>query len=331
MADKAVRRSESATIEHYFAPLCDPDASFGLTDDAAFLTVPDNTQLVITKDMIVADVHFFRDDDPVNIARKALRVNLSDLAAKAAKPLGYLLGLGLPSDWTESWLEAFCEGLRLDQNAFNFPLLGGDTVKSPERLILSVTAFGTVPKDRTIVRPNASPGDDLYATGTIGDGALGLMVRKGELSGRISKDQEAWLLDRFLLPQARTECATLLKATAKAAMDISDGLVGDAGKMARAAGVCLEIDEAAIPLSNAAKSALEQDKTLFDRVLYGGDDYELLFTASPTMRDSIERHAEELTVPVTRIGRVRDGAGVNCVDAKGNVKPQTDHPSYEHF
>ena len=178
------RPGEMALIETYFAPLSDPATAFDLRDDAAFLQVPEGQQLVLTKDMLVADVHFFASDLPDLIARKALRVNLSDLAAKGAKPLGYMLGLGLPLDWNEAWLKGFCAGLQADQDHFAFPLLGGDTVKSPERLTLSITAFGTIDKSRSILRGNAEPGDNLYVTGTIGDSYLGLAEMRGQLGGR---------------------------------------------------------------------------------------------------------------------------------------------------
>ncbi|WP_319531382.1 thiamine-phosphate kinase [uncultured Cohaesibacter sp.] len=331
MADKTGRPSESTLIEQYFAPLSDPDSSFGLTDDAAFLSIPDDRQLVVTKDMLVADIHFFRDDQASHIAKKALRVNLSDLAAKAATPLGYMLGLGLPSDWQESWLADFCAGLKADQEEFGFPLIGGDTVKNPERLTLSVTAFGTVAKGRMIVRPRARVGDDVYVTGTIGDSALGLLIQKGGLPEGISKADLDWLKDRFLLPQPRITCAPLLLEVANAAMDISDGLVGDAAKMARAANVCVEITETAIPLSLAARNVLAKDQNLFERVLFGGDDYELLFTADPGQRPAIAHEAESLGVPVTRIGRIIEGAGVTCINADGGITPLAKKASFEHF
>ena len=331
-AEGLARLGESALIKQYFAPLCHPDMSFGLSDDAAFLNLDANQQLVLTKDMLVADVHFFADDAPELIARKALRVNLSDLASKGAKPVGYLLGLGLPTDWTEDWLARFCAGLGEDQQAFDFPLIGGDTVKSPERLTLSITAFGEVPKGRTILRRNAKPDEDVYVTGTIGDSALGLLLRREpEDYPEIGEEDKAVLINRFLLPQPRLQCHALIAQFATASMDISDGLMGDAAKMATAADCALHLDAAAVPLSASAKAMLDVTSASREVALTGGDDYELLFCARPQDREAIGQIASTLDVRVTRIGRVAEGKGVCLLDESGHEMPLSKGASYEHF
>ena len=326
------RLGESELIKRYFAPLCHPDMSFGLSDDAAFLDLPDDMRLVMTKDMLVADVHFFANDAPDLIARKALRVNLSDLASKGAEPLGYLLGLGLPLDWTEDWLACFCDGLGSDQQAFSFPLIGGDTVKSPERLTLSVTAFGQVPRDKVILRRNAAPGDQIYVTGTIGDSALGLLLRReADRYGALDAEDRHFLLDRFLLPQPRMKYRSLLRRFATAAMDISDGLLGDAAKMSAAAGVALHFNDAAIPLSRAAQNMLRLCGISRDVALTGGDDYELMFCASEQSHDAIMASAAELELDITRVGYVTEGEGVFLLDQTGKELALTNGGSYEHF
>lgn len=331
-AKEQPRLGESALIKQYLAPLCHPDMSFGLSDDAAFLNLESDHQLVLTKDMLVADVHFFADDAPELIAKKALRVNLSDLASKGAEPVGYLLGLGLPLDWTESWLKRFCAGLSEDQQAFNFPLIGGDTVKSPERLTLSITAFGKVPKDLTILRRNASPDDDVYVTGTIGDSALGLLLRREpeEYPDFDAKDGDV-LIDRFLRPLPRLQCRSLIRQFATASMDISDGLMGDAAKMASAANCALHLDDAAVPLSASAQAMLNNTAVSRDVALTGGDDYELLFCARPQDRAAILKAAAALDVPISRIGRVAKGKGVCLLDGSGRELPLSKGVSYEHF
>ena len=325
------RRGESALIEHYFAPLCDPDASFGLSDDTAFVSVPADRQLVVTKDMLVADIHFLSGDAPDLVARKALRVNLSDLAAKGAKPLGYLLGLGLPADWTENWLASFCEGLKADQSTYRFPLLGGDTVKSPERLTLSVTAFGTIDADRWILRRNARPGDGIYVTGTIGDGALGLLAHKGKLAGLVDDAHIAFLQNRYLMPQPRLEAAHLIRQYASASMDISDGLLGDAAKMAKAASVEMRLMKEAVPLSPAAGACLAQNGDVWSTILSGGDDYELLFSVPSDREEEMMQKARQAKLAISYIGRVAEGQGVVLSGEDGRPLAGIFEGAYEHF
>ena len=199
------RPSEDELIARYFAPLAGL-AGLGLRDDAALLEPPAAHDLVLTADALVGGVHFFEDDPPGLIARKALRVNLSDLAAKGAQPLGFLLSLALPRGWREDWLAAFAGGLRADAEAYGCPLAGGDTVATPGPLTLSITAFGAVPAGRMARRTGVRPGDRLYVTGTIGDAAIGLKIRQGR-GPDIPKSDKAFLADRYLTPQPRTALA----------------------------------------------------------------------------------------------------------------------------
>ncbi len=284
-------------IRRYFAPLAGA-GGLGLRDDAALISPPAGCELVMTQDALTAGVHFFAEDSAKHIAQKALRVNLSDLAAKGAKPLGYLLSLLMPVDTTEAWVADFAAGLAADQQEFSIALLGGDTSKILGSLTLSLTAIGTVEAGTMLRRSGAKMGDHLYVSGTIGDAALGLQVRQGHLP------HHAHLLERYLLPQPR-----FLNDTShiSAAMDISDGLLQDAGHLASASGVGLVIEAAKLPLSAAAAPYRTSH---LETIITGGDDYELLFTLPA---DALLPVA---AFPLTCIGTVIEGSGVTIVDTQ---------------
>src|SRR5271167_4984187 len=255
------RPGEDELIANYFAPLAGP-AGLELKDDVARLAPPPGQDIVLTTDALVAGVHFFADDPPGAIARKALRVNLSDLAAKGAAPLGFLLSLALPAGWTADWLEDFARGLGEDARAWDCPLLGGDTVKTPGPLTLSITALGSAAIGRMAARTGVRPGDRLYVSGTIGDAALGLRLRLGQ-GPLLSEAHRLHLLDRYLLPRPRLALEPAM-VFAHGGMDVSDGLIGDLVKMLRASGVSAGIDLARLPLSDAANAAISADPTLFE-------------------------------------------------------------------
>jgi thiamine-monophosphate kinase len=309
------RPSEDDLIARFFAPLATTAGADGLTDDAA--VIPEGTgDLVVTKDMAIAGVHFFPDDPPDLIAAKVLRVNLSDLAAKGAVPVGFLLGLGLPPDWTTDFLAAFAAGLGRDIALYDCPLLGGDTVKVPGPLTLSVTVFGRAA--RTVRRRGARPGDVLCVTGTIGDGALGLIARRAERAPGTAPDwlrllapeERAHLVDRYLAPRPRTALAAAVACHASAAMDVSDGLVGDLAKMMAASGAGARLDAEAVPLSPAAARALAIDPGLRERILTGGDDYEVLLACPQDRLAALRDDAAKAGVPLAVIGAVTDGIDV---------------------
>jgi thiamine-monophosphate kinase len=297
--------SEDDLIGRYFAPLAITSGARGLTDDAATLDVPVGQHLVVTADALVAGVHFLPDDPPDLIARKSLRVNLSDLAAKGARPHAYTLCLALPGDWREDWLARFAEGLRQDGEEFGFALLGGDTVKTPGPLTIAVNAFGLVPTDRIPRRDGARPGDSLYVSGTIGDGALGLLARRAQCGlPDLAKEDSDYLALRYLLPQPRVALAGAVLSHASASMDISDGFVGDLGKLLRASNASADVDLDAVPLSDAARRACSLDESCFERALTGGDDYEILCAVPPGERSAFEEMARASGVAVTRVGTV---------------------------
>ncbi|MBB5754762.1 thiamine-phosphate kinase [Prosthecomicrobium pneumaticum] len=330
MAEKGARPGEFGLIERWFRPLATDAAAFGLIDDAAALTPPPGHDLVLTKDMVVAGVHFFADDPPAAIARKALRVNLSDLAAKGARPLGYLMGLALPGDWTADFLDGFAEGLAGDQAAFGIGLFGGDTVRASGGLTISITAIGAVPQGRTVRRRGARPGDLVTVSGTIGDAALGLRLRLGTLDGRPAGEAAADLLDRYLHPQPRTALADAVRDHATASLDVSDGLVGDLGHVCRASGVTARIEAAAVPLSPAAAALAAADESALASILTGGDDYEILATMPEADYPAYARAASAAGVPVTVIGRIEAGAAPPVVlDRSG--RPIALPGSHDHF
>jgi thiamine-monophosphate kinase len=323
---------EERLIARYFRPLATAASAFGLGDDAAALTPPAGCDLVLTTDGVIAGVHFLPTDPPQSIARKALRMNLSDLAAKGAKPVGFLLSIALPANTQESWVAAFAEGLGQDISHYGCPLLGGDTDRTPGRLSISITAFGAVPHGSMVRRATAKPGDIIAVTGTIGDAALGVLVhRDADLAKqwRLSSAAKDHLQRRYLLPQPRNALAEALRAHASAAMDVSDGLAGDLAKLCRASGLAAVVDVGAVPLSDAARAALAADAKLIERILTGGDDYEIVLTLPEAKFRSLRVAAETAGVPLAKIGEVTSGQGVRFL-REGKVLSFA-QPSYSHF
>jgi thiamine-monophosphate kinase len=327
------RPSEDELIATYFAPLAGPGA-FGLRDDAAILAQKPGHDIVATKDMSIAGVHFFPDDPPGAVARKALRVNLSDLAAKGAEPSGFLLGLALPEVWTAHWLAGFAQGLGADAAAYKCPLLGGDTVKSPGPLIVSITAFGTVPAQKMVLRAGVAAGDRIYVTGTIGDAALGLKFRLDaaqdtEWTHCVGQADAAYLAGRYLLPQPRLCLREALCAHAHAAMDISDGLAGDLAKMLGMTGMTAEVETADVPLSKAARRILHEVPSLLETILTGGDDYEILCAVPPSQSAAFEARAAGILVHP--IGTAKPGAAPPVFKDTEGRSLVLAQPSFRHF
>ncbi len=324
------RYSEDELIAQVFAPIAGQGA-LGLQDDAALLP-PSPDETVATTDALVAGVHFFSDDAPALIAKKALRVNLSDLAAKGAEPLGFLLALALPPDWTNDWLKAFAAGLAEDARAFKAPLLGGDTVATPGPLTISITALGKTPQGRFVARSGARAGDFIYVSGTIGDSTLGLALRRDEsLAARLSPQSRDYLLDRYLLPRPRVALAGVLREYASAAMDISDGLAGDLTKLTRASKVSAIVELPRVPLSPAAREAIALDGALSDRAMTGGDDYEILCCVSPDAAHALEAAARQAGTPMERIGEIKAGEEAPQFLDEAKNKKTFKALAYSHF
>jgi thiamine-monophosphate kinase len=324
--------AEDRLIARYFRPLATHPGALGLGDDAAVMTPPPGCDLVLTTDGVIAGVHFFPDDPPGSIGRKALRMNLSDLAAKGAKPAGFLLSLALPRGTDEAWIAAFAAGLGEDIAHYGCPLLGGDTDHTPGPVSVSIAVFGTVPHGKMVRRSTAKPGDSVVVTGTFGDAALGVKLRRDKSlakSWRLTQAMVRHLEQRYLLPQPRNALAQALLHHAGAAMDVSDGLAGDLVKLARASSVAAEIDVARVPLSDAARAAIGAEPPLIETMLTGGDDYEIVLTAAPQELPALRAAAKAAGVPVTEIGRVEVGEGARFThDGKALAFARA---SYSHF
>ena len=294
-----------------------------LTDDAALLDVPSGDQLVIAKDAIVADIHFLAEDPPDLVAGKLLRVNLSDLAAMGAEPLAYLTALARPPAVDDAWLRRFTSGLLADQHRFGCHLIGGDTTSTTGPLVLSLTILGTVPAGEALLRSGARPGDDVWVSGTLGDAAIGLRVLRGLA---VTEDEALELVGRYRTPRPRLALGRALRGLANAAIDVSDGLVADLGHILETSGVGATIDASLLPLSPAGRGV----PGAREAALTGGDDYELLFTAPAARRAEVAALSAPAGVEVTRIGSIRQGQGLDVVDAAG--QPVTvDRAGWTHF
>ena len=311
--------AEFGLIARHFRPLAGPGA-LDLLDDGALLTPPPGRELVLTADAMVAGVHFLPDDPADTVGAKLLRVNLSDLAAMGATPLAYLLTVSAPRDTADAWFAAFAAGLARDGARFGIALLGGDTTATPGPMVLSLTAMGHVAPGEALRRRGAAAGDEVWVTGTIGDGALGLLALQGQVP-----DPDGWLAGRYRLPQPRLGMA--LGGIVSACMDVSDGLVQDLGHLCRAAGLGAVLEAESVPRSPAARAA---GKDWLKTCLTGGDDYELLMAVPPRHADALLAAAAAQGCAVTRIGRFEAGAGVRVLDGAG-AAISLDRPGWSHF
>lgn len=329
-APGAKASGEDDLIARYFRPLATDPGAFGLIDDAALLK-QSGDDLVITTDAIVEGVHFLPDDPPDTIARKALRVNLSDLAAKGATPAGFVLTLALRQA-SDEWLAPFARALGEDAAAFGCPVLGGDTVSTPGPLMISITAFGRVPPGTMVRRDGAKAGDRIVVTGTIGDASLGLQVLKNQIAGEgLDASSRDFLIQRYRVPQPRSALALAIREHASAAMDVSDGLAGDLAKLCAASRVSAAIEMAAVPLSALARTLLATGSSDIEAVVSGGDDYEVLCAIPENRWESFVAAAGKAGVQISSIGKVvAGGAMPQFLDPDG--KPVTlKRLSYSHF
>jgi thiamine-monophosphate kinase len=323
---------EDSLISRYFRPIATDPGAFGLMDDAALLKAS-RDDVVVTTDAIVEGVHFLPEDPPDTVARKALRVNLSDLAAKGATPVGFVLTLALRSA-DDAWLQPFARGLGEDAAQFGCPLLGGDTVSTPGPTMISITAFGRIPQGKMVHRRGAKPGDRVVVTGTIGDAALGLDILKGGAVAAVLADDakmRAMLVGRYRVPEPRGALAQAVRDHADAAMDVSDGLAGDLAKLCHASGVSAVIDAPSIPLSAAAATLLARGTVGIEAIVSGGDDYEILCAIPEASFEAFARAAGIAGVAVTSIGTVIAGPPVpRFLDNEGRdiALPRL---SYSHF
>jgi thiamine-monophosphate kinase len=306
---------EFGRIARFFAPLALP-GGLKLRDDVALIAGRRGEQYVLKTDAIVEGTHFFADDSPADIARKLLRVNLSDLAAKGATPVGYLLTMALPKSRDDRWLAAFSRGLAADQRKYRIGLFGGDSDATRGPAVFSVAAIGRVAQGRAILRSGARPGDVVYVSGTLGDAALGLAALNGRLP-RLGAAARRFLVRRYRLPEPRLDLGRRLAGIAHAAADISDGLVADLGHICEASKVGAIVETARLPLSSAAHAVVARSPRRIRAALNHGDDYELVFAAPPDAAAHIAAAARAAGVRVTAVGRIVAGRGVRVLDREG--------------
>ena len=332
MAEKRKLPGEFELIARYFAPLAaNAPGALGLTDDAFTFLPPAGMELVLTTDALTADLHFLRSDPPDLIARKMLRQNLSDLAGKGARPLGYLMTTALDDGIDESWIAKFAEGLAQDQAEFEIALWGGDTTATPGPLALTATLIGCVPTGRALRRGGARPGDRVLVTGTIGDGFFGLAAHRGELSDLLEPARRS-LAQRYLLPQPRLALGRMLaeQGLAHAGMDVSDGLAADLAHICEASRCGAQIEVASIPLSEAVAELIAESPAMISSALTGGDDYELLLAVPPDRVGEVFAVAKRAGTPVTEIGAFTAGSAVEFIDRDG--RPLIlEKPGFTHF
>ena len=325
------RPGEFGFIETYMAPLATGnEGALGLKDDAGLFDVAPGHRAVVTTDALIAGIHFRDTDPPDSVGAKALAVNLSDLASMGAAPLGYTLILALPKDWTADWAAGFSNGLAAMQQRHSLQLLGGDTVAANGPLTIGVTAFGSVPEGRQIMRSGAGTSDDIWVSGSIGDAALALAIYNAGDSDRMAAPEYAALLDRLQRPEPRVALGQKLVGIATAAIDISDGLAADLGHLCHASAIGANIETENIPLSAAARDCLGAPSYGMDIVIGGGDDYELLFTAPPSQAADVTQAAERSGGAVTRIGRANAKNRVRFAAADGH-EIEIKKPGWAHF
>jgi thiamine-monophosphate kinase len=311
MMSKQDLPGEFELIARYFAPLARAfPGAYGLLDDAAVISPASGNELVVKSDVIVGGIDFLPDDPADLVARKALRVNLSDLAAKGAVPRAYLLDLILPNTIDEPWIAAFADGLALDQAEYGVHLIGGDMSSTSGPITIAITALGEAPVGQ-IIRRGAAQGDDIvFVTGTIGDAALGLSVLRAKPT-TLDAASSTFLVDRYQLPQPRVALGPQLIDIATAGLDVSDGLVADLWHICEVSRLAAVIEARSVPLSPAARIAIAGDSRCLATALTGGDDYEILFTAPPAASDRIGELSRSFGVPITPLGRMTALSGAD--------------------
>lgn len=320
--------AEFALIARAFAPLATQPGAFGLRDDAAIVPHKTGRDLVVTKDAIVEGVHFLSEDRPDLVARKLLRVNLSDLAAKGARPFGYLLAAAFPKSAPAAYATSFARGLAKDQATYGLSLFGGDTVATPGPTMFVCTMFGYAPRGRMVRRSGAKPGDDVWVTGTLGDSGAGLALLRKQTTAR-GPDAE-WLKGRYRLPDPPVAFGCDASPLMSAALDVSDGLAQDAGHLARESGVKLTLQAQSLPLSPKYRRVFGDSLDAILAAATAGDDYQIVFTAPPRRRTAIEALARKHILRVSRIGVAGPGRGVVIVNDQGRAV--TVHKTgYTHF
>lgn len=316
---------EFGIISKYFSPLAkNYSGALGLKDDAAIITPNTNNNIVVTKDAIVENVHFFKNDSAHDIALKLLGVNLSDLAAMGASPLAYLIGVILPKNTNQNWLEEFSASMADGIKQYGGALIGGDTVSHDGPLTLTLTAIGEIPLGKELKRSGAKEGDLVFVSGTIGDSYLGLQSIKGHV------EAYEYLQERYHKPIPRIEIGIKLREIASACIDISDGLVADLTHICESSGVGSEINLKNIPLSTHSRKIVDKNAGMLIKIINGGDDYELLFTCAAKKESEITNISKEVGIPIAKIGSITKGDKVTILDEAGS-EIILQNGGYKHF
>jgi thiamine-monophosphate kinase len=325
---------EFEIIARIFAPLAKDTGALGLRDDAAVLMVTEGHELVVTCDTLVEGVHFLKDDPAETVGHKALAVNLSDLTAKGARGYTYTLSLALPSDVSTDWLEGFAAGLRDVQAKTGIGLIGGDTTATPGPTTITITALGLVSHQHAVLRLGAKPGDLLYVSGTVGDAYLGLrLLRDPDLAKtwELSDEDVDYFIDRYRCPPAINAHAILVRNFAQAAIDVSDGLVGDTEKLCDVSHVGAKLETARVPFSAAAQKVLSREPELLTTLITAGDDYGVVVAVSEKSGPGFESEAEANGAMFTRLGTVQpEEEGLVVVDGEGNPL-ELKRKGFSHF
>lgn len=327
-------RSEEDLVQGYLAPLAAGfPGALGLADDCALIVPAPGHELVLKTDPIVAGLHFFPDDPPEDIAWKALAVNVSDLAAKGAVPRAYLMALAFPDTPEPAWMARFASGLGEAQRAFSIHLAGGDTDRRAGPLTISITALGEVPVGRMIPRGSARAGDAIVVSGTLGSAAHGLALARDPDLARawgLTADEGARLVARYRRPEPRLALRNVLRGFARAAMDLSDGLAKDLGRMCAASGLFGHFRLGDLPLDPAVRRIIAADPARWPDVVAGGDDYEVLAAVAPEGVEPMQAAAASAGVPLTRIGELRPGAGIMAEGLDGTALALA-RTGWDHF
>jgi thiamine-monophosphate kinase len=333
------RITSEAELIALLAPLTrGAPGALGLKDDCARLTPKSGCDLVLKTDPVRAGVHFFEDDPPTAIACKSLAVNVSDLVAKGAEPVAYLMALSFPEAPTHQWVAEFVRGLHEAQTEFGCHLIGGDTDRAGGPLSITVTVIGEVAAGRMVRRDTARAGDAVYVSGHLGDAALGLMLHREARDGRMAL-RNRWgladsaaieLMKRYMRPTPRLSLSAIVRDHARASMDVSDGVVKDLERMCKASGVGADVDADRLPLSPVAAGVLQRETDLFARVVSAGDDYEILTAVAPDQCAAFEAASASAGTPVTLIGQFRAGDGVAVTRMDGTAVT-FDRKGWDHF
>lgn len=327
-------RSEDDIIRGYLAPLAKENKdAFDLLDDCALIRHQVGTDLVISTDAIAEGVHFLLDDKPEDIGWKALAVSVSDLAAKGAEPLVYQMALSFPQNPTHDFLKGLTKGLADAQQSFGIQLSGGDCDRRPGPLSITITVIGEVPYNKMVHRTGARIGDNLFVSGTLGEAALGLKIRRKDINIKLWNLNESEIFElekRYLRPKPRLDVKEILRQYATSAIDLSDGLYKDLHHLTSASKCGAEIQFANIPLNPIVRKILNIDRETFNLILNGGDDYEILFSVPNHLEKDVKKISQKLGVSITKIGTLTNNRQVKFLDEKGSCF-QIDHKGWDHF